>query len=155
MVLHKRWGWIHNHELIMASDYLSIHLSSICVMPFRSQAQCLLAFISQHIKLKKCVGKERVHIFAWRMLVLNQMDWTHWHLQIFGPKSGCHHSFTDVSYGFWIRQICVKSREYKNMLKNLYSHCQSELMMKLRDAWYVGQLWNQSLTVESCHTLEE
>ena len=33
-------GSIHNHEPTLTSDYVSIHQSPSCVMPFRSQAKC-------------------------------------------------------------------------------------------------------------------
>ena len=38
--------WIYNREPVRPSDYISLHQSPSYVMPFRSQAKCLLAFIS-------------------------------------------------------------------------------------------------------------
>ena len=50
MELHSEGigGWIHNHEPARTSAYVPIHQYPCCVMPFRSQAKCLLVFISYH-----------------------------------------------------------------------------------------------------------
>ena len=47
-IIREIGGWIHNHEPVNASDYVSINQSPSCAMPFRSQTKFLLAFISYH-----------------------------------------------------------------------------------------------------------
>ena len=53
--------WMHYHEPVRASDFVSIYQSPSYVMPFRSHIKCLLAFISDlHIRIQ---AKHTSHVF--------------------------------------------------------------------------------------------